>query len=219
MHDIADPEARIGREAIEAAGFQFLPSVTAIRQLAKLDLAPADVTDIVLTHCDPDHAGGLADFPHARIHVSAEEKRNLDSGNPRYRPSQFSHSPNWMTYDTDDCETLGVPARRVRTALDVEIRLVPLFGHTTGHCGVAIQHDGHLTLHVGDAYYLRDELTNEEHPIGELATLRADDNRCRLDSLALLRRFARRTDVDFTYFGYHDVTELPKGIPLLEGVV
>ena len=33
-------------------------------------LAPKD---IVLTHGDPDHAGGLADFPTAAVHLSAEE--------------------------------------------------------------------------------------------------------------------------------------------------
>ncbi len=146
LADIADPEARIGREAISAAGFQFLPSVTAVRQLEALGISPGDVTDIVLTHCDPDHAGGLADFPNANVHVSAEEKRNLDTGNPRYRPAQFSHEPRWVIHDRDDSEMLGQPTRQIRTALDVDIRLVPLFGHTHGHCGVAISADGRWLL-------------------------------------------------------------------------
>jgi len=30
----------------------------------------ASVTDVVLTHADPDHVGGLADLPHARVHLS-----------------------------------------------------------------------------------------------------------------------------------------------------
>ncbi|MCG8456567.1 MAG: MBL fold metallo-hydrolase [Holophagales bacterium] len=212
LHDIADPDARIGRAAIDAAGFQFLPEATAIRQLAALSIRPADVTDIILTHCDPDHAGGLSDFPDAKVHLSGEEKQNLDAGNSRYGPAQFSHGPDWVTYESDDCEMLGLPARRVSSAPDLDIRLIPLFGHTNGHCGVAVHDNGTWILHVGDAYYLRDELENDDHPIDELATLAADDNQRRLDSLDTLRRLTRRSDVDLEYFGYHDVAELPDSI-------
>lgn len=216
MHDIADPGTRIGFDAIEAAGFRFLPDVTAIRQLALMNFSPKDVTDIVLTHCDPDHAGGLSDFPHARVHISAEEKRNLESGNPRYSLSQFSHAPNWVTYETDDSDLFGSPSRRLRLASDVEIRLVPLFGHTNGHCGVAIFEKGEWLLHVGDAYYLRDELTTDKHPIDELARMRADDNARRLESLNELRRLTARGVFALTHFGYHDSHELPNDIPRLE---
>lgn len=217
-HDIADPETRIGRETIDVAGFKFIPAVTAIQQLAAMGIEPDDVTDIVLTHCDPDHAGGVSDFPNAKIHVSLEEKRNLDSGNPRFSPSQFSHAPQWSTYEHNDCETFGLPSRRVQTALDADIRLIPLFGHTLGHCGVAVGENDGWTLHVGDAYYLRGELTTENHPIDGLASLRADDNDRRVDSLNLLRNLARRDDIELTYFGYHDLTELPPGIPTLESL-
>ncbi|CAK9032681.1 Probable metallo-hydrolase Rv2300c, partial [Durusdinium trenchii] len=219
LQDIADPVGRIGQEAIDAAGFLFLPAITAVRQLEQLGIRPMEVSDIVLTHFDPDHVGGLADFPQAKIHVAEEEKRNLDSGNPRYSAAQFAHKPNWITYETDDCDTLGVASRRVHTALGIDIRLVPLFGHTNGHCGVAIQANDAWTLHVGDAYYLRDELTNTKHPVDELATLRADDNQRRLESLEVLRQLTRRTDVELTYFGYHDVGELPGDILRLEDVL
>lgn len=218
MHDVNDPEQRIGTEAIDAAGFQFLPESTAIRQLEALGLAASDVTDIVLTHCDSDHVGGLADFPQARVHVAAEELQNVESGNPRYTPQQFSHEPAWHTYATNDGDVLGLPSRQVQLSADIDIRLVPLFGHTNGHCGVAVQIDGTWTLHVGDAYYLRDELTNLNHPINELATFRADNNDLRLESLERLREVTARDDVAFTYFGYHDITELPDSIPMLDDV-
>ncbi len=217
MHDVHDPQRRIGSDAIDAAGFKFLPDVTAIRQLESRGIAASAVTDIVLTHCDSDHVGGLADFPAARVHLASEEKENLDAGNPRYTPFQFSHGPDWETYSENDSDMLGLPSRRVSTSTDVDIRLVPLFGHTNGHCGVAINHEAAWMLHVGDAYYLRDELTNEHHPISDLATLRADNNDLRMETLDNLRHLTRQS-VDLTYFGYHDITELPDNIPLLEDV-
>jgi glyoxylase-like metal-dependent hydrolase (beta-lactamase superfamily II) len=218
MQDVYRPVERVGLQAIEAAGFQFLPQVTAVRQLESLGIAAADVTDIVLTHADPDHAGGLADFPHARVHLSIEEKENLGSGNPRYREAQFSHGPKWATYAENDCETLGLASRRVDTVGDIDIRLVPLFGHTLGHCGVAVRDGDAWVLHVGDAYYLRGELANEAHPIGALATMRADDNDQRLASLAVLRQVTKEHAGTLTYFGYHDVSELPAGIPMIDEV-
>lgn len=218
MHDVDDPNSRIGREAIDAAGFKFLAEVTAVRQLASRGIAPTDVSDIVLTHCDSDHVGGLSDFPNTVVHVSAEEKTNLDAGNPRYTTHQFSHGPNWQTYAANDCETLGLPSRKVDTSVDVELRLVPLFGHTKGHCGVAVQDGDTWVLHVGDAYYLRDELANKNHPIDELATVRADDNALRQQALDALRQLTERHRSDLRYFGYHDITELPAGIPSLEDV-
>ncbi|MEL6109548.1 MAG: MBL fold metallo-hydrolase [Planctomycetota bacterium] len=218
MHDVLDPEPRIGADVIDAAGFRFLPDVTAVRQLKSQGIAASMVTDIVLTHCDSDHVGGLSDFPAARVHLASEEKANLDAGNSRYSNAQFSHGPDWQTYSPDDSEMFGLPSRRVVTSADIDIRLVPLFGHTLGHCGVAI-HDGESwLLHVGDAYYLREELTNEEHPIGELAAFRADDNELRKESLQQLRRLIERADGNLTYFGYHDRAELPDGIPSFEDV-
>ncbi|MBL8892743.1 MAG: MBL fold metallo-hydrolase [Planctomycetaceae bacterium] len=216
MHDIVAPEQRIGSAAVDAAGFKFLPEVTAIRQLESRGMSASSVTDIVLTHCDSDHVGGLSDFPNARVHLASEEKVNLDAGNPRYTPRQFSHGPNWRTYSENNCEVLGLPSRRINTTFDLDIRLVPLFGHTNGHCGVAIHHNGAWIIHVGDAYYLRDELTNEDHPISGLATLRADNNKLRKESLEKLRQLTRRTDVDLTYFGYHDISELPDTITMYE---
>jgi glyoxylase-like metal-dependent hydrolase (beta-lactamase superfamily II) len=108
-----------------------------------------------------------------------------------------------------------MPSRRVETSVNVDIRLVPLFGHTHGHCGVAFQDRDSWVLHVGDAYYLRAELTNANHPIDELATLRADDNQLRKKSLDALRELTRCHGDKLCYFGYHDTTELPGNIPML----
>ncbi len=218
-HDIANPVERIGRDAIDAAGFRFIESIAALRQIEKLGLSADSVTDIVLTHCDPDHAGGLADFPTANVHIAAEEKANLDSGNPRYSMAQFAHGPRWSIYGQNDSKTLGFESRKLRTELKVDVYLLPLFGHTLGHCGVVIEQGGTATLHVGDAYYLRAELDNPNHPVDSLATLRADNDELRRKSLELLRDFHRRHDNSVTILGYHDTSELPASIPSIDLVM
>jgi glyoxylase-like metal-dependent hydrolase (beta-lactamase superfamily II) len=48
---------------------------TALRQVADLGFRPDDVRDIVPTHLDLDHAGGMGDFPGAAVHVFATELR------------------------------------------------------------------------------------------------------------------------------------------------
>ena len=211
LQDITRPVERIGREAIDAAGFQFHDALTAIRQIERLGFQPEDVTDIVLTHGDPDHAGGLADFPEARVHVSQEEQAALHAGRPRYSPAQFAHDPRWVVHPRSSRRWFGLEARPVSTSLGLEILLLPLFGHTVGHCGVALRAEGRWMLHVGDAYYLRVELETDDHPVSAVAALRAETDRARRSSLSKLRRLDRDHGEEVTLFGYHDFSEFPEG--------
>jgi glyoxylase-like metal-dependent hydrolase (beta-lactamase superfamily II) len=134
------------------------PEQTAIRQVERLGYHPKDVAHIICTHLDRDHAGGLSDFPWAKVHVSSVEQKA--AMNPktapereRYRKCQLSHGPDWVR------EIPGLPP---------EILLVPLHGHTRGHCGVAVRRDdGGWLLHCGDAYYVKEELRlNGKAPAG-----------------------------------------------------
>lgn len=213
LQDISHPLERVGQPAIDAAGFQFHESLTAVRQVERLGFRAADVADIVLTHGDPDHAGGLADFPAAAVHVSAEEHARLQSGHPRYSAAQFSHRPRWVTHASSAGQWFGFEARQVPQLAGAEAFLVPLFGHTLGHCGVAVRDGGRWLLHVGDAYYLRAELATDDHPVSALASLRADDDARRRAALAGLRRLARNHGAEVELFGYHDFTEFPPGFP------
>ncbi|MFX7408715.1 MBL fold metallo-hydrolase, partial [Acinetobacter baumannii] len=45
------------------------PERSMLRQLKRLGIGPRDVRHIVMTHLDFDHAGGLVDFPWARVHL------------------------------------------------------------------------------------------------------------------------------------------------------
>src|SRR5262249_33311771 len=58
---------------------------TAADRVRALGKRPEDVTDVVCTHLDHDHSGGLGDFPGARVHVLRDEKtRALGLWHPRY---------------------------------------------------------------------------------------------------------------------------------------
>ncbi len=213
--DVAEPAVRLGRELVEAAGFQFHASDTAVRRIAELGLAPEDVGHIVLTHADADHTGGLADFPAAKVHLAAEEHQAVASGHGRYVQTHFAHQPHWVTYDaTQTVDWFGVAARPVRLGFASQVLLVPLPGHTAGHCGVAVQqHDGWL-LHVGDAYYLRAEISAAQHPVSALASQRAESDEQRLASLQEIRRLYEDHRTQIQFCGYHDFTELPADVQL-----
>ena len=207
--DVERPLERIGRERIDLAGFQFREEETAIRRVERLGFAASDVTHIVLTHCDPDHTGGLADFPDAQVHVAEEEFTSVERGHFRYLPAHFAHGPKWKTCATSDNRWLGLEARAVDCGAGSDILLVPLVGHTSGHCGVAIHAGDRWLFHVGDAYYLRVELATDDEPISALAAQRADDGTLRRASLEELRRLARNHADEVEMFGYHDFGEFP----------
>lgn len=208
--DCRDPDERIGPELIELAGFRFGEDDTAIRQVERLGFRPSDVAEIVLTHGDPDHAGGLADFPNARVHVAAEEHAAIVAGAVRYRAPQFAHEPRWVVAPPSDQRWFGLEARPLPIGQAGDAWLVPLFGHTLGNSGVAIRRgDDRWLLHVGDAYYLRVELTTDDHPVSALAAQRAVDDVQRRASIEALRRLKRDHDDIIEMFGYHDISEFP----------
>ncbi|HVJ69299.1 MAG TPA: MBL fold metallo-hydrolase, partial [Caulifigura sp.] len=189
--------------------FQFHEADTAVRRIEALGFDRDEVRRIVLTHGDPDHAGGLADFPRASVVVSEEELRQIRSGHWRYVPGHFSHDPRWQPLGPSSRHWYGLEAREVHADDSSEVLLIPLPGHTVGHCGVAIRQDDRWLLHVGDAYYLRAELTTDDHPVTALAAQRADDDALRRASLEQLRRLFHDHADEFTLLGYHDITELP----------
>lgn len=207
LSETKEPEKMLGKELIEITGFKFDERITAIKQIENLGFRADQVVDCICSHLDPDHIGGLADFPNMNVHVAKEEYEGFKNGNERYLPQQLGHSPKVRTYEKNDIEWFGLPARKTDLDFDMEIYLIPLFGHTLGHCGVTFKEKGKWTFYVGDAYYLRAEITDLNHPVDQLATLRAVDNDLRKESLNSVRKIVKKYGREIDYFGYHDPTE------------
>ncbi|MGE0801645.1 MAG: MBL fold metallo-hydrolase [Lautropia sp.] len=131
----------------------FDPALAAIRQVEALGFDPRDVRHIVMTHMDLDHVGGLADFPWATVHMHAAEwqqctERRTFKDRKRYRPAMWRHGLRREEYQATGEPWFGLDAVRELRGLPPEMLLVPLFGHTTGHCGVAIDGDQGWLLHA-----------------------------------------------------------------------
>ncbi|HTE21341.1 MAG TPA: MBL fold metallo-hydrolase [Armatimonadota bacterium] len=203
------PVERLGQPLIDMVGYRFHEADTAVRRVEALGFRPEDVRHAVLTHCDPDHTGGLADLPHLQVHVAEEERASLARGHFRYVPLQFAHGPDWRTYAPSPRRWFGLEARPVALGFESEVLLIPLFGHTLGHCGVAVQQGERWVLHVGDSYYLRVELTSSDHPVCQLTAQRAVDDAQRRASLEEVRRLVRDHGEEIELFGYHDSAEFP----------
>ncbi len=204
--DTCYPDERIGQELVEMVGYRFDKKLTAIQQIKSLGLNPENVQDCIISHLDNDHIGGLPDFPKATVHVGYEEYENYLSGNPRYLKTPLLHEPVIKSYAKSNDQWFGFEARKVYTSLHTEILLIPLFGHTLGHCGVAIKHSDSWIFYAADAYYLRDELDNSDHPINQLAEARADDNEMRIATLDRIRKLIS-SHPEIRFFGYHDIDE------------
>lgn len=209
--DCADPK-RLGRPFRAVVRPVLDPAETAVAQVRALGHDPADVTDIALTHLDLDHVGGLADFPDARVHVFTDE---LEAAlhptareRARYLQVQRAHGPRWVRHDVPGDAWFGFDSV---TALADDVLLVPLRGHTRGHCGVAVRRaDGGWLLHAGDSYFHGAEKLTPPTPPFALkafqATMAVDDKRRRANQERL--RELQRTHADeVTIFSAHDPEE------------
>lgn len=213
--DLASPRQRLGAAFLAIMRPSLDLAETAREQVRALGHEPADVTDIVLTHLDLDHAGGIGDFPAARVHVFADEleaahaRRSLRERG-RYVPAQWAHRPRWLAHDPRVGEHwFGFEAV---TVLSEDILLVPLRGHTRGHCGVAVRRPaGGWFLHAGDAYFHHTEKGSPPHcPAGLriFQTVMQMEGRARRDNAERLRSLRAEHRDEVTVFCAHSATEL-----------
>jgi glyoxylase-like metal-dependent hydrolase (beta-lactamase superfamily II) len=164
LQDVQHPRARLAWTWPTILNATLRERDTALRQIEALGFSADDVRHIVLTHLDFDHAGGIEDFPFARVHVMQKERDAAASTHrgfvvrQRYRPLQWDGVRDWRTYAAGGELWFGFEAVRNLDGLPPEILMVPLAGHTAGHAGVAISTPQGWLLHAGDAYLHHGEM-------------------------------------------------------------
>jgi glyoxylase-like metal-dependent hydrolase (beta-lactamase superfamily II) len=158
LEDIAQRHRRLSRAFVTAARPALSRVETAAHQVEALGFHRRDVAHIILTHLDPDHAGGLSDFPHAKVHVLAEEHfgattRPSARERARYRPAQWDAATQWQLYGVRGEPWFGFDTVRDLRGLPPELLMIPMSGHSRGHVCVAVDTGSGWLLHCGDAYF------------------------------------------------------------------
>src|SRR5690606_25394362 len=103
-------------------------------------------------------------FPNAPVHMLAAERdaavlQRTWLDRQRFRPQQWSTRDKWRVYAPGTGDSwFGFDRVRALDGIPEDIALVPLIGHTHGHCGIAVQRADKWTLLAGDAYFFHREM-------------------------------------------------------------
>jgi glyoxylase-like metal-dependent hydrolase (beta-lactamase superfamily II) len=162
LDDIAQPH-RLGRKWVRQTTPRLDPAETAVQQVKALGYSPRDVRHLLLTHLDRDHAGGVADFPDARVHVHRKEyeiavTHQVAAPRGRYITAQWQHGPQWNFYGEGGEDWFGFKGVRALGDREADILMIPLHGHTPGHCGIAVRSKDGWLLHAGDSYFFHGQI-------------------------------------------------------------
>jgi glyoxylase-like metal-dependent hydrolase (beta-lactamase superfamily II) len=185
----------------------------AVTQVVARGFSPDDVRHVVVTHLDLDHAGGLCDFPNAKVHLHAREHaaamtRQGLREKQRYIAAHWAHGPRWEVYTEDGDTWRGLPAINRLRGLDADIGLLPMHGHTRGHSAIIVRARDRWLVHAGDAYFHANAVTGGAVPVGFVAFERLTQTvpAARRASVAALRQL-RASYPDVDVFCAHDVAE------------
>lgn len=229
LRDVADPRGRLSGFFLMLVSPDFREEMTAVRQIERMGFDPRDVRHIVLTHLDFDHAGGLDDFPHARVHMMGAEREYAERqetwlDRQRFRPQQWNTRDQWRTYPGATGEPwMGFECVRDLDGLPPELLMVPLPGHTHGHAGVALRHGGGWHLLAGDAYFHEREMDLQDPSctpgLRFYQWMMEKDREARLGNQERLRQLLRTNGSGVNVFCSHDAAEFqrlaghPAGMP------
>ena len=92
--------------------------------------------------------------------------------------------------------------------------MIPLLGHTQGHCGIAIKKQEGWLFFCGDAYYSHLQLNpkNKLRTLDTLERIFAENNAMRLDNLHKIQSLAQIT-TNIEIICAHDPIELARYQP------
>ncbi|OBT69088.1 hypothetical protein VE03_01239 [Pseudogymnoascus sp. 23342-1-I1] len=184
------------------SNFIIEPSDGIVQQLSRQGVKPTDLKAVILSHLHNDHAGGLEDLisaaPDLPVYVSREHWKafgehpffaGMEGATPNHWPKKFA--PKVIDYQD---RPVGPWGKSYPLTSDGKIVAVDTSGHVAGHLALVVFGEsgtGEETTYFlpGDATYGIDVLDKEE-PDGI-----NDDPIRALESLRLIKEFARQTDV------------------------
>lgn len=220
LRDVSDPHSRLSAFFLSLVRPEFREELTAIRQIERLGYDPKDVRHVVLTHLDFDHAGGLDDFPWARVHLLARERDHAFAqrtwlDRQRFRPAQWGTRNNWRVYSVVGGDLwYGFEHVQALEGAPAGIALVPLIGHTHGHAGVAVESGSRWQLLAGDAYFFHAEMDLTAPwctpGLRMYQTMMEKDRQARLQNQERLRVLKREHGTEVDLFCSHDVLEFER---------
>ena len=217
IQDYLHTKQRLGSFVARFGRIEHHLELSAIAQIQQLGFSPKDVKHILISHLDFDHAGGISDFPQATVHVLSNEynaTQNLNSlkNKARYKPQQFQQHKYWNFLEPTRGEN-WFNLHRVQgfSIFQDDILMIPLAGHTTGHCGIAIRQAEGWLFFCGDAYYSHLQLNPQSSlkALNQLERLFAADNRQRMDNLKKIQILAQ-TESHIEIICAHDPVELAR---------
>jgi glyoxylase-like metal-dependent hydrolase (beta-lactamase superfamily II) len=145
--DLADPADHY-RQALQSQGedVTFSADETVTAHLERLDIDPARVRYVVLSHLHFDHSGGLHQIPNATLVV---QRREWEAGFDRevaasyFLPRRYFDLGHQVQLIDGEHDLFG----------DGSAVCVPSFGHTPGHQSLRVRNAQGDHVLVGDACY------------------------------------------------------------------
>jgi glyoxylase-like metal-dependent hydrolase (beta-lactamase superfamily II) len=220
LEDVKDPHSRLSSFFLNLNSPDFREELTAYKQIQNLGFKPSDVRHILLTHLDFDHAGGLDDFPQAQVHLLEAEKtyatlQKTWLDRQRFRPQQWGTKNNWQTYEAGEGEAwFGFNKVQGLNGISSDIVMIPLIGHTYGHCGFAVKTDENWLMLAGDAYFYHGEMNcDQPHCTPGLSfyqRMMDKDHKSRVWNQKRLRDLRRDYRTNIEIFCSHDSVEFER---------
>jgi glyoxylase-like metal-dependent hydrolase (beta-lactamase superfamily II) len=125
----------------------------------------------------------------------------------RYVTDQWKHGPEWTFYGEGGDDWFGFKGVRALGDREPDILMIPLPGHTPGHCGIAVRAKDKWLLHAGDSYFFHGQLQAKVRMplvLGYFQRKADLDRNLRMANQERLRQLKSTHGHEVTIFNSHD---------------